>query len=113
MPKRKYFYTEQGANLSIVKIEAHHCFCCGEMFQKIKDKEKTAHHAIPEEMSPIRNFVIPVCKSCHVKIHQDSQAMNPKKIKVLKKVKAMKKHYKSIDDGFDKLIKDLEGTHAE
>lgn len=110
---KKYVYTEKGANLSVMKIDAVHCFVCGEQFQKTGDRIKTNHHGIPEELKPLRNIVIPVCKGCHKLIHQDSQAMNPKKLKVLRKVKSMKKHYSTIDDGFDNIIKDLENNGRE
>ena len=107
--KKRYVYDKNGANLSVTKIQSVHCYSCGIQMTKNKpESQKTDHHAIPEELRPLRNVIIPICRSCHRKIHQDSQAMNPKKLKILRKVKAMKKHYGSIEDGFDKIIKDLE-----
>ena len=109
MTKKRYIYDKNGANISVIKIYASHCFCCGEQTQNSKKgKEKTNHHAIPEELNPLRNIIIPLCKDCHTKIHQDSQAMNPKKLAILKRVKAAKKHYGKIDEAFDKIIDDIE-----
>ena len=111
---KNYIYSKNGANLSVIKIEAAHCFCCGELFQKnTVDRQRTEHHSIPEELNPQRNIKIPICRVCHKLIHQDSQAMNPKKLKILKKVETMKKHYKTIDDGFDKIISDLKNEDTK
>lgn len=108
MKENNYIYNEKGANLSVIKIDAVHCFCCGEQFQKNDiSKQKTGHHAIPEELKPVRNVIIPVCNECTKKIHQDSQAMNPRKDKIIKRVKSMRKHYKSIDEGFQGILEDL------
>lgn len=111
---KRYVYDKKGANLSVTKIHSVHCYCCGDQMTKNKyEKQKTDHHAIPEELRPLRNIVIPICRGCHTKIHQDSQAMNPKKLKILRKVKSMKKHYGLIDEGFDKIISDLETKKDE
>lgn len=46
-------------NFTEVKIEAHHCYKCGEAFDE-EEHKKTMHHAIPKSMKPKRNILIPV-----------------------------------------------------
>ena len=60
MAKNNYLYDKQGANVSEVKITSHHCWRCGKLFDVMNpDNVKTGHHAIPEEMMPIRNIEVP------------------------------------------------------
>ena len=61
---------DKGANLSIVKIEASHCYKCGKLFhQNHEELERTTHHAIPQKLKPHRNILIPICKKCHGKMN--------------------------------------------
>lgn len=107
--KNNYSYSEKGANLSIIKIDSVHCFCCGNQFDpQIKGGLKTKHHAIPEELKPVRNIIIPVCRNCHDKIHLDSQAMNPKTKKVVRKLDGIKNQVTKINEQIDKTKKELE-----
>jgi hypothetical protein len=109
MEENNYTYNDKGQNLSVIKIEGFHCFCCGELFNK--ECKKTNHHSLPEELKPMRNIVIPVCEDCHRLIHQESQAMNPKKIKIEKKIERMKNHltnnFHQLNTEFDKILGEM------
>lgn len=39
------------------------CWKCG------KKKDLTAHHVIPKGSNPVKNMTIPLCNSCHKKLH--------------------------------------------
>ena len=60
---------DKGANLSLTKLDAHHCFCCGGAFDNA-EKKKTQHHAIPKNLKPKRNVLLPICDKCHKEINQ-------------------------------------------
>ena len=66
-----------GPRLDLLKIEAHHCWVCGEVFSG-KKKAKTSHHAIPQSMKPKRNIEIPVCNDCHKEINSYAHISLPK-----------------------------------
>lgn len=40
------------------------CWMCG------TDKNVTRHHVIPKSFNPKKNMIIPLCRSCHDKIHR-------------------------------------------
>jgi hypothetical protein len=54
------------ARIDLIKIDAAHCFCCGELFDK--KRRKTDHHAIQKILKPKRNVLLPVCSFCHKKV---------------------------------------------
>ena len=61
----------------LIKIEAHHCFRCGNPFTG-KGRKKTKHHAIPQFLKPQRNVEVPVCDDCHKEINQYTMQSIPK-----------------------------------
>ena len=100
--KKNYTYHKGGANLSVIKIDATHCFCCGiNMDNTTPENVKTKHHAIPEEMKPIRNIVVPACKGCHTKLHNSQSLTNHNENK-------FKKRFESLEKTFNALNKNLE-----
>jgi hypothetical protein len=103
MTDNQYTHSEKGANLSVIKINASHCYCCGDMFQPGGDKKKTNHHSIPEEFNPVRNFTIPVCLDCHKRIHTGTSMSKEEKTKLSKIVKGMANQYNLLVPKFDSL----------
>lgn len=111
--KKNYVYSDKGANLSIFKIRAGHCFCCGELFAKSGDLKETDHHAIPEYLTPIRNIVLPICVSCHKQIHNGPSNIDSNKRKMLKKLKGLKNQSQELDKNFSDMITDLESKEIK
>lgn len=64
--------------LDILKIEAHHCYRCGNPFTNAKGKKRTSHHAIPAFLKPQRNVEIPICDDCHKDINKFTVQSLPK-----------------------------------
>jgi len=62
---------------NLIKIEAHHCYRCGNPFIG-KGRRKTKHHAIPQFLKPQRNVEIPICENCHKEINQYTVQSIPK-----------------------------------
>jgi len=93
-PKNNYSYHKEGANLSLIKIESFHCWRCGvNMAGTTPDDMKTEHHSIPEELKPVRNISVPVCRKCHGEIN-NSQSMQPHdKNRLSKKIEALEKQF--------------------
>jgi len=67
------------------------CWICG-----TKKGYITGHHTLPKHLRPKKNFVCPVCKSCHDKINQDD-------------IKGMIKFAYKIDRSFTEL-KEMAGN---
>ena len=105
--KSNYIYHKEGANLSVIKIDATHCFCCGiNMANTTPDDTKTRHHAIPRELKPIRNIVLPVCRKCHGKIHtSQSNYENSDRQRVKKEVMPLINHIKELNKTVEKVEK--------
>lgn len=109
MKSKNYIYDgKEGANISVIKLTAVHCWRCGKPFNMTNpDDIKTEHHAIPEEMQPKRNVEIPVCKKCHGEIHT-AQGMQPHdKNRIRKKLDCLEKQYKGLEQNFATLKKEL------
>ncbi len=62
----------------IIKIEAHHCYRCGNLFNEKGKGRKTAHHSIPVFLKPQRNVEVPVCDNCHKEINKYTVQSLPK-----------------------------------
>lgn len=107
-PKNNYIYDKGGANLSVIKIESIHCWCCGKQMDGMTPENiKTEHHAIPEELKPIRNVKLPICRGCHAKIHE-AQGMQPHdKNRIVKNFDSLQKQYDSLKNNLEKIRKDL------
>ncbi len=88
------------ANKSEVKIEASHCWNCGDNFSK---SGKTKHHSIPKAMKPDRNVLIPVCRDCHDKIHH-SMLRTPKLTEYENFVKGIKTFIASHEKKLKKVL---------
>lgn len=108
MKSTKYIYDKGGANLSVIKIESVHCWRCGKLFDVMNPHNvKTGHHAIPEEMNPIRNVEVPVCRKCHGEINT-AQSMQPHdKNRIRKKLEGLETQYKSLELNIQSLKKEL------
>lgn len=105
--KNNYTYHKDGANLSVIKIDASHCFCCGKtMASNSPDDVKTKHHAIPEEMKPVRNIIVPLCRKCHRELHQ-SASMTAGDNRIKKKMESMRKNYEAFGKTIDNFEKEL------
>ena len=65
-------------NLSVLKIEAYHCYSCAKPFAKTGKHIKTMHHAILQFLKPKRNILVPVCDSCHKEINKFAVQSIPK-----------------------------------
>ena len=102
---------KQGSNLSVVKIDAFHCWKCGDLFQKEGDKIKTSHHAIPLSFNPRRNIIIPVCKKCQNEIHNNAPFPEREKIKRL--LRGMRTTQDSLVERYDRLQKILDNKKDE
>ena len=50
---------------SVLLVWKLECWLCG------TKEGLTKHHAIPLRLKPLKNLVIPVCRSCHDKINKD------------------------------------------
>lgn len=101
--KGNYTYHKNGANLSVIKIDGTHCFCCGvNMAGTTPDDMRTRHHAIPEELKPVRNIVIPVCRKCHTRLHT-SASLGTGNEKLKKKVDALSKNFDALKKTLDNL----------
>ena len=61
----------------LLKIEAYHCYRCGNPFTG-KGRKKTGHHSIPKFLKPQRNVEVPVCENCHKEINQYTVQSIPK-----------------------------------
>lgn len=48
-----------------ITINDNKCWVCG------GDKNVTSHHAIPQHIKPKQNILIPICRTCHDKVHYD------------------------------------------
>lgn len=104
---KNYIYSKNGANVSILKIESHHCYLCGNLFDFNKHK-KTRHHAIPEEFNPERNVIVMVGKSCHESIHNGKSLFPVEKIKLKKIIKGMKNQHEAVGEKIDNAMKELD-----
>ena len=95
-------------NLSIMKIEAYHCYSCSNPFGKTGKHRKTQHHAIPQFLKPKRNVLVPVCYDCHKNINKYLVQSIPKldaltnfiggMEKFIKKYKKVVEKYKDKDE---------------
>jgi len=100
--KENYTYHKEGANLSVLKIEGSHYFCCGiNMANTTPEDTKTRHHSIPEEMNPIRNIVLPICRKCHGKLHTSQSLTNHDNSRLKKKLESMEKNFKALQKTLD------------
>lgn len=74
------------ANLTIIRIEARHCWKCGCVMNRRKNskKSRTTHHAIPKFLRPKRNVEVPICVGCHKEINKFNIQSIPKNFNSLK-----------------------------
>ena len=112
--KKNYVYHEKGANVSVITIESHHCWMCGEAFNnQTPEQVKTMHHSLPQELMPVRNIKIPVCRGCHGKIH-NAQGMQPHdKNRIKKKMDAFKNQYENLKKNLESIGKELSDDKHE
>lgn len=96
------------ANLSEVKIDATHCYCCGEVMTSTGDLKKSLHHAIPKQFKPKRNILLPICVKCHRMIHSDIPEIRTPKIK--KGFERLKNYSKQFTDHLNNLERDINGS---
>jgi len=98
------YVDDNGANHSVIKIDAYHCYMCGILFNKedgINERTKSFHHSIPRFLKPKRNVLIPICIKCHTHMNQYSVQSVPKKPKNPKLNVTIAK-IESIKKGMDK-----------
>lgn len=108
MKPNNYTYHKDGANLSVIKIEATHCFGCGNnMDNTTPGKVKTKHHAIPEEMKPVRNIVLPVCRKCHDNIHLGQSYQDVEKASLHKKFQGLLNQFDNMKLSFAAIQKEI------
>ena len=94
-------------NLSIIKIEAVHCYSCGVELQKEGKHKKSMHHAIPQFHKPKRNVLIPICDGCHKEINKYTVQSVPKLEALGNFIKSMEqfiKKYKEVINTYEKEI---------
>ena len=58
-------------NITYIHTNVKSCQVCGRT-----DVKLVSHHGVPKSLKPKSNFIVPVCKSCHRKIHAIIQDMN-------------------------------------
>lgn len=46
------------------------CWICGKPFSKVKGKNRTIHHALPQHCKPVKNILVPIHESCHNRINR-------------------------------------------
>ena len=72
----------------LIRVFEKFCFICG---KEEKDAFSiTKHHAIPQTYKPKSNVLIPLCRSCHDKIHKtDKSLLNSFAFKMLQQIKRL------------------------
>lgn len=77
------------------------CWVCG------KEKENmTTHHALPNNLKPINNILVPVCESCHKRINiEDINGMYSYLFKIQKIFETDSKRLKVMFDNLNNLNK--------
>jgi uncharacterized CHY-type Zn-finger protein len=98
--------SDNGPRLDLIKIEASHCWKCGNMFTKSGKHRRTNHHAIPKYLKPKRNASLPVCDECHIEINQHN-------LQSLPKFEAMKNIISSLKQFIEKSEKILKRSGME
>jgi len=64
-------YKEEDTNMEFksemeITVWEKQCWICG-----TKNGYITTHHTLPKHLKPIKNFLCPVCKTCHDKLNQN------------------------------------------
>jgi len=85
----------------LIKIEAHHCYKCGNAF--VGKVKKTNHHAIPQFLKPERNIVVPICVDCHKEI-------NSYTVQSIPQFNNINNFIKNMEAGIKKYKRQLEKT---
>ena len=64
----------ESGDKNTITIQDETCWICDKKFNSnsIKDR-RTYHHAIPREFKSKKNFKLPICQSCHYKIHNNEK----------------------------------------
>jgi len=75
------------------EIDANRCWLCGIEFNRVStgqnDEDKTKHHAIPHQLKPKLNVLIPVCVKCHRKINKEINRVTEIKSKMKSIIKSI------------------------
>ena len=83
-----------------IKVLENYCFMCGTM------KHITNHHTIPRYLKPNHNVEIPVCSSCHNKIHSsDTNCLAAFAYKIFKTFKTCTKNLIDLQNKLEEFKK--------
>jgi len=87
-----------------IEIASGTCFRCAQGFEKKGDRKRTIHHSIPKSLKPSKNVLIPICESCHVKLHSSPKVS----MKSFKSMQNALKGLKSATEKFENKLGTLE-----
>ena len=74
-----------------ITIQDDVCWRCGKPFSKDKGLAKTTHHAIPQQLRPAKNILLPIHEKCHSEITStDVSSLTAFAYRIHKEVSALK-----------------------
>ena len=76
--------------MTVINIQDDICWKCGKTFNNNPGMEKTIHHTLPQQLSPINNVTVPIHKSCHDEItSQDISSLTSYAYKLQKQINSL------------------------
>ena len=82
-----------------INIQGDKCWICG------CEENITSHHALPKHLKPNKNVLIPVCRDCHDKIHnEDINGMTSHLFKLTRDIEQVKRQAVTINNQLSNFI---------